>query len=71
MAQSLCLFQTNARFLSGHVNPTTAVLVTPDDAAAPSARVEAAADIENHTNDKVKVITMVLQRISYKSMLKV
>lgn len=43
---------TNARFLSGHVNPTTAALVTPDDTAAPSAGVEAAADIENHADDK-------------------
>lgn len=59
MAQSLCLFQTNARFLSGHVNPTTAALVTPDDAADPSAGVEAAADIENHADDKVKVTILV------------
>lgn len=45
---------TNARFLSGHVNPTTAVLVTPNDATVPSAGVEAAADIENHANDKAE-----------------
>ncbi|XP_038190624.1 SPARC-like protein 1 isoform X1 [Arvicola amphibius] len=45
---------TNARFLSGHLNPTTAALVTPDDAIAPSAGVEAAADIENYANDKAE-----------------
>lgn len=49
-------FQTNARFLSDHSNPTTATLVTPDDAATPSVGVEAAADTENHANDEVKVI---------------
>ncbi|XP_036056187.1 SPARC-like protein 1 [Onychomys torridus] len=45
---------TNARFLSDHSNPTTSTLVTPDDAVAPSIGVEAAADTENHANDKVE-----------------
>ncbi|EGW14482.1 SPARC-like protein 1, partial [Cricetulus griseus] len=45
---------TNARFLSEHSNPTTATLVTPDNAEAPSAGAEAAADIENHANDKAE-----------------
>ncbi|KAL6031864.1 hypothetical protein STEG23_003169, partial [Scotinomys teguina] len=45
---------TNARFLSDHSNPTTATLVTPDDAVAPSVGVGDAADIENHANDKAE-----------------
>ncbi|XP_051054110.1 SPARC-like protein 1 [Phodopus roborovskii] len=45
---------TNARFLSDHSSPTPITLVTPDNAQAPSAGVEAAADIENHANDKAE-----------------
>lgn len=45
---------TSTRFLSDHSNPTTATLVTPEDATVPIAGVEATADIENHPNDKAE-----------------
>lgn len=45
---------TSTRFLSDHSNPTTATLVTPEDATVPIAGVEATADIENHPSDKAE-----------------
>ncbi|XP_021066227.1 SPARC-like protein 1 [Mus pahari] len=45
---------TSTRFLSDHSNPTTATLVTPEDATVPIVGVEATADIESHPNDKAE-----------------
>lgn len=45
---------TGTRFLSDHSNPTTATLVTPEDATVPLVGVEATAGIENHPNDKAE-----------------
>lgn len=45
---------TNARFLSGHSNPTTATPVIPNNATVPVVEAEAAADIESNPTEKAE-----------------